>query len=44
MSVFLDTAFLIDIIQNEESAASVLEKISDSIQFTGSINIHEFFS
>lgn len=42
MSVYLDTAFLIDIIQNNKGAVSLLEKLSDSIQFTGSINVHEF--
>ena len=42
MSVFLDTAYLIDIIQKKKSAVALLVKISDSIQFTGTINVHEF--
>ena len=42
MSVFLDTSFLIDIIQNKKNAVLILDKISDFIQFTGSINVHEF--
>jgi len=39
---FLDTTFLIDVIQNQLKAVSMLKKISDSVHLTGSINVHEF--